>query len=133
LLTLGWCTHRSPHRHRNIPPNAALTGKGYLLAVNGRSLAEDEPHTVVNARNEQYYAEADVAQSTEGAMKMLFLASVACLVFSLSSGAQAQKAKFSDQHCVPYCANLCARPQYAAIPKQKCLSKCLPMCRELGH
>ena len=69
-------------------------------------------------------------------MKILFLATVACLVLSLSSSAQAQQAhkgKFGDQYCAPYCANLCARPQYAAIPKQKCLSKCLPMCRELGH
>ena len=40
-------------------------------------------------------------------MKILFLATVACLVLSLSSSAQAQKAKFSDQYCVPYCTGHC--------------------------
>ncbi len=68
-------------------------------------------------------------------MKMLFLATAACLVFSLSSSAQAQKAKFSDQYCVPYCAKYCANrlgnPDLERI--QKCHPKCLTMCRELGH
>jgi hypothetical protein len=40
-------------------------------------------------------------------MKILFLATVACLVLSLSSSAQAQKARFSDQYCVPYCTGHC--------------------------
>jgi hypothetical protein len=79
-------------------------------------------------------------------MKMLFLAAAACLAFSLSSSAQAQKAKFSDQHCVPYCTGHCAdvlagRKQPASNTKvedtpawrQRCMSKCVPMCRELGH
>jgi hypothetical protein len=80
-------------------------------------------------------------------MKMLFLAAAVCLVFPLSSSAQAQKAKFSDQYCVPYCTNHCAQVsagvQQPANPtvtaentpafRQKCMLKCLPMCRELGH
>src|SRR5436309_3033426 len=89
--------------------------------------------------------------STEGAMKMLFLATAACLVISLSSSAQAQKAKFSDQHCTPYCTSHCAevmagrrKPVNAdgtvnlkAKPdspgyRERCMSKCMPMCRELG-
>ena len=80
-------------------------------------------------------------------MKMLFVATAACLVFSLSSSAQAQKAKFSDQYCVPYCTGHCedvsagrakpANPNVKAEDspafRQRCMSKCLPMCRELGH
>jgi hypothetical protein len=74
------------------------------------------------------------AQSTEGAMKMLFLATAACLAFSLSGSAQAQKAKFNDQFCVPYCKNYCANPRKDGKPhSQNCYSQCLPMCRELGH
>ncbi len=84
-----------------------------------------------------YYAEGNAAQSTEGAMKILFLATAACLVLSLSSSAQAQKQKatFSDQYCVPYCAKYCAnRPGNPDLQRiQTCNSKCLPMCRELGH
>jgi hypothetical protein len=85
-------------------------------------------------------------------MKILFLATVAGLIFSLSSSAQAQKAKFSDQFCGPYCTRHCAdviagrrKPVNAdgtinlnAKPdspgyREKCMSKCMPMCRELGH
>ena len=80
-------------------------------------------------------------------MKILFLATAACLVFSLSSSAQAQKAKFSDQYCVPYCTGHCAdvsagrtQPANPTVKvedspafRQRCMSKCLPMCRELGH
>jgi len=42
-----------------------------------------------------YYAEADAAQSTEGAMKILFLATAAYLVLSLSSSAQEKKRPIS--------------------------------------
>jgi hypothetical protein len=74
------------------------------------------------------------AQSTERTMKILFLATAACLVFLLSSSAQAQKTKFSDQYCVPYCANYCANPRKDGKPhSQECHSKCLTMCHELGH
>jgi hypothetical protein len=80
-------------------------------------------------------------------MKILFLATVACLVLSLSNSAQAQKAKFSDQYCVPYCTGYCrdvstgraqpfnpnAKPEDSAAFRQRCISKCMPMCRELGH
>ena len=67
-------------------------------------------------------------------MKILFLATVACLVLSLSSSAQAQKAKFGDQYCRPYCINYCAKPGKDGKPHTPaCFSKCLPMCRELGH
>jgi hypothetical protein len=83
-------------------------------------------------------------------MKILFLATTACLVLSFSSSAQAQKAKFSDQFCAPYCTRHCAdvsagrkRPDPTVNPtgkfedspayRQRCMSKCLPMCRELGH
>jgi hypothetical protein len=37
-----------------------------------------------------YYPEANAVQSAEGAMKILFLVTAACLVLSLSSSAQAQ-------------------------------------------
>jgi hypothetical protein len=66
-------------------------------------------------------------------MKMLFLATAACLILSLSSSAQAQKAKHSDQFCVPYCQNFCAKRPGNDPLRQKCNAKCLPMCRELGH
>ena len=83
-------------------------------------------------------------------MKMLFLATAACLVVSLSSSAQAQvsrQGKFSDQYCVPYCTGHCrdvsagraqpANPNVKAEDspafRQRCISKCMPMCRELGH
>jgi hypothetical protein len=80
-------------------------------------------------------------------MKILFLATAACLVLSLSSSAQAQNSKFSDQYCVPYCTGHCAdvsagRKQPAnpnakvedtPAFRQKCMAKCVPMCRELGH
>jgi len=70
-------------------------------------------------------------------MKILFLATAACLVLSLSSGAQAQKAKFSDQYCVPYCANYCAKFCANKFDKPQCPKtcppKCVTMCRELGH
>jgi hypothetical protein len=76
-------------------------------------------------------------------MKILFLATAACLVFSLSSSAQAQKAKFSDQYCVPYCSNYCKNPTLcrdrigttpACTPNSpQCHSRCLTMCHELGH
>jgi hypothetical protein len=86
------------------------------------------------------------AQSTEGAMKILFLATAACLFLSLSSSAQAQARKFSDQYCVPYCTRLCAdiiagrKPPANPNSKvdspgfpQRCMSHCVPMCHELGH
>jgi hypothetical protein len=91
-------------------------------------------------------------------MKMLFLATVAGLVFSLSSNAQAQKAKFNDKFCVPYCTNYCAefvagrKPRFRRLPdgtwqalpppaqiedtperRQRCMATCMPMCREQGH
>src|SRR5215469_11120015 len=99
-------------------------------------------------RNRNYhYTVVGEAQSTEGLMKMLFLATSACLVLSLSGGAQAQKANFSDQYCVPYCTRHCAdvsagrtqpaRPNVKAEDspafRQRCMSHCLPSCRELGH
>jgi hypothetical protein len=118
--------------------------------VSRRSLAEDEPHTVVRYRDRNYYyTVVGEAQSTEGKMKMLFLAITTCLVFSLSSSAQAQKAKFSDQYCAPYCTGHCAdvlagrtqpfnhnpavKIEDTPVWRQACMSKCLPMCRELGH
>jgi hypothetical protein len=72
--------------------------------------------------------------STEGAMKILLFATAACLVLSLSSSSSAQphKGQFSDEYCVPYCARYCTKWTDAAR-QQKCHSKCLPMCRELGH
>jgi hypothetical protein len=80
-------------------------------------------------------------------MKMLFLTTAACLVVSLSSSAQAQKQNFSDQYCIPYCTGHCAdvsagrvRPidptvkaEDTADFRKRCMSKCVPMCRELGH
>ena len=80
-------------------------------------------------------------------MKMLFLATAACLVFSLSGSAQAQKPTFSDQYCIPYStghyADVSAGRKQPANPtvkvedspafRQRCISKCVPMCRELGH
>ena len=107
----------------------------------------------VGNRRYYYYAEVNAAQSTEGAMKILFLATAACLVLSLSSSAQGQtssaqgqtssaqgeKDKFSDQYCVPFCINRCANKFWGdASQKERCKSqvynsRCLPMCRELGH
>jgi hypothetical protein len=90
----------------------------------------------VRKRHYYCYAEGNAAQSTEEAMKMLFLATAACLVLPLSSSAQTQKPKgnFSDQYCVPYCANYCAKPGKDGQPHTAaCPSKCLVMCRELGH
>jgi hypothetical protein len=69
-------------------------------------------------------------------MKIVFLATAACVILSLSSSAQAQgKQKFSDQYCVPYCKNYCATPRKDGRPHHptNCFSKCVPMCRELGH
>jgi hypothetical protein len=66
-------------------------------------------------------------------MKMLFLATVACLVLSLSSSAQAQKGKFGDQFCVPYCANYCKNRPGNDPLRRKCNAICLPMCHEQGH
>jgi hypothetical protein len=90
-------------------------------------------------------------------MKMLFLATAACLLLSLSSGAHAQKAAFSDQYCVPYCTRFYAdviagrKPPLRQLPdgtwqanptkkvedspayRERFMSKCMPMCRELGH
>jgi hypothetical protein len=40
-----------------------------------------------------------VKRTLRRAMKILFLATAACLVCSLSSSAQPQKDKFSDQYC----------------------------------
>ena len=106
------------------------------IAAGARSLKN--AFEVCDIRNRNYhYTVVGKAQSTEAAMKMLFLATAACLVFSLSSSAQAQKAKFSDQYCVPYCANYCAKfcanPGRAQECPSKCPPKCLTMCRELGH
>jgi hypothetical protein len=81
-----------------------------------------------------YYAEAIAAQNTEGAMKILFLATAAFLVLSLSSNAQDQRFKHSDAFCGPYCAKYCAAYiTHHNQTLQKCLSKCMPMCRESGH
>ena len=90
-------------------------------------------------------------------MKILFLAPAACLVLSLSSSAQTGESKFSDQYCVPYCTRLYAdiiagrKPPLRQLPdgtwranptakvedspgfRQRHMSKCVPMCRELGH
>jgi hypothetical protein len=75
-------------------------------------------------------------------VKILFSAT-AWLVLSLSSSAQAQNTKFSDQYCGPYCANYCKNPTLcrdrigttpACTPNsQACHSRCLKMCHELGH
>jgi hypothetical protein len=77
-------------------------------------------------------------------MKILFLVTAACLVFSISSSAQTGGRKFSDQYCVPYCERYCeqrlrdrpAGPDGDTNPvtrRKNCNLKCVPMCRELGH
>ena len=77
-------------------------------------------------------------------MKILFLATAPCLFLWLSSGAQAEGKKFSDQYCIPYCERFCEkniieRPMAPdgdtnpATRRPKCMKRCVPMCRELGH
>ena len=81
-------------------------------------------------------------------MKVLFFATAACLVLSLSSSEQEKKkANFSDQYCIPYCTRHCAdvsagrsQPANPGVKvedspgfRQRCVSHCVPMCRELGH
>jgi hypothetical protein len=112
------------------------SNKSYLPAVNGRSLAQDEPHTVVRCPKSALLLRRG-RPSTEhggGDENTVFGNRRMSGLFAFKRRASAREKKFNDQFCVPYCKNYCANPRKDGQPhSQNCFSKCLPMCHELGH